>query len=350
MHKIVGKPRGPVSGKRIARRVRRASRFRAPNAETRAAIEELRRGDLPVFHSVEELMADLDAEDLAARDRTVSPAARPRYGPRHRAGTRGEAGMSLDFTGKRAIVTAGGGGIGRETALAFAEGGARVFVCDIDEDALSGVLSAHDNIAGMVTDVSDPAALDALFARADEYLGGLDIMVNNAGTAGPTAAIEDVALEDWRACVDVNLTAAFLGTQRALPRLKAAGGGSIVNLSSAAGKFGFAHRSPYVASKWAIVGLTRTTALEAGPHNIRCNCIQPGSVEGARIDRVIRAKAEVEGVSENLMRDRFASVSSLRRFVPPRHIAGMILYLCADIGSTITGQAISVDAGLEGLA
>ena len=257
--------------------------------------------------------------------------------------------MSLRLEGKRAIITAAGGGIGRETTRLFAEAGARVFICDIDEEGLAATMSASDGVSGMVADVSDPAVFDELFERADAWLGGLDFMINNAGTAGPTATIESITLEEWHACVNINLTSAFLGTQRALPRLRQAGGGAIVNLSSAAGKFGFAHRSPYVASKWGIVGLTRTTAIEGGPSGIRCNCVQPGPVEGDRINRVIRAKAEAEGMSENLMRDRFASITSLRTFIPPLHISGMILYLCSDLGSTITGQALSVDGGLEGL-
>jgi NAD(P)-dependent dehydrogenase (short-subunit alcohol dehydrogenase family) len=197
--------------------------------------------------------------------------------------------MALELSGKRVIITAGGGGIGRQTVKLFSEAGAKIYICDIDEEGLNATIAGHDNVDGMIADVSDPAAFDTLFERADGYLGGLDFMVNNAGTAGPTAPIEEVTLEDWQACLNVNLTSAFLGIQHAIPRIKEAGGGGIVNLSSAAGKFGFALRSPYVSSKWAIVGLTRTTALEVGPLGIRCNCIQPGPVEGDRINRVIRA-------------------------------------------------------------
>ena len=140
-----------------------------------------------------------------------------------------------------------------------------------------------------------------------------------------------------------------MGTQLAIPRIRRSGnlGGSIINLSSAAGKFGFPLRSPYSAAKWAIVGFTRTTALEVGQYRIRCNCIQPGPVEGERIDRVIQAKAKAEGVSENKTRDEMMSGTTLNTFIPKNHISSMILYLCSDAGSTITGQAISVDGGLE---
>jgi NAD(P)-dependent dehydrogenase (short-subunit alcohol dehydrogenase family) len=257
--------------------------------------------------------------------------------------------MNLQLDGKRAIITGAGAGIGRSTAELFSAAGARLYICDIDETALADALRALPGAAGMVVDVGDPQALEALFQGADEHLGGLDIMINNAGSAGPTQPIHEISLEDWRRCVDINLTSAFIGTAKAAPRIKAAGGGSIVNLSSAAGKFGFRYRSPYSASKWAIVGLTRTTALEYGPDGIRCNCIQPGPVEGERIDRVIRGQATARGISENQMRDEMVSITSLRQFVTADDIAGMILYLCSEMGRGITGQAVSVDSGLEGL-
>ncbi|MCP5152651.1 MAG: SDR family oxidoreductase [Ectothiorhodospiraceae bacterium] len=257
--------------------------------------------------------------------------------------------MEIDLKGKRAIITAAAAGIGRETAELFSRAGAKVFMCDIDADGVERARTEIPNLDGMVADVSDPAALATLFERADAFLGGLDIMVNNAGSSGPTAPIHEVELDAWRACLDINLTSAFLCTQHAVPRLRKSGGGSIVNLSSAAGKFGFKFRSPYVSAKWAIVGLTRTTALEYGPDGIRCNCIQPGPVEGDRIDRVIKGQAATRGISENQMRDEMVSITSLRQFVSARDIASMILYLCSPVGSRITGQAISIDSGLEGL-
>ena len=255
----------------------------------------------------------------------------------------------MEFRDKRVIVTAGGGGIGAETARLFSEAGAKVFICDIDEASLNETIGRNDNVEGAKIDVSDPEAFQDFFKQADEFLGGLDIMVNNAGTAGPTALIEDISLEEWQNCININLTSAFMGTQLAIPRIKRSGnlGGSIINLSSAAGKFGFPLRSPYSAAKWAIVGFTRTTALEVGQYRIRCNCIQPGPVEGERIDRVIQAKAKAEGVSENKTRDEMMSGTTLNTFIPKNHISSMILYLCSDAGSTITGQAISVDGGLE---
>lgn len=257
--------------------------------------------------------------------------------------------MDLSLSGKRAVITAAGGGIGRKTADAFAKAGAKLYICDIDGDGVEKARAEVPGLDGFVLDVSADGAYDELFERADKHLGGLDFMINNAGIAGPTAPVEEVTLEDWHKCIDVNLTSAFLGTQKAIPRIREAGGGAIINLSSAAGKFGFPMRSPYSAAKWAIVGFTRTVAMEGGPHRIRCNCIQPGPVEGDRINRVAEAKAKELGISMNEMRSRMVDITSLKDFVPPEHIAGMILYLCSPAGATVTGQAISVDCGLEGL-
>jgi NAD(P)-dependent dehydrogenase (short-subunit alcohol dehydrogenase family) len=257
--------------------------------------------------------------------------------------------MKLDLTGKRALITAGAGGIGRRTAELFSQAGAKVFICDIDRDQLEDARDKVPNLDGTLTDVSDRAAQKEMFAAAIDYLGGLDILVNNAGTAGPTAPVEEVSLDDWAACIDINLTSTFLMTQMAVPHLRNAGGGAISNLSSAAGKFGFPMRSPYSAAKWGIVGFTRTIAIELGPDRIRCNAIQPGAVEGARIDRVIKAKAEAKGISENAMRNELASIASLKEFVTSDDIASMILFLCSKAGAHVTGQAISIDAGLEGL-
>lgn len=258
--------------------------------------------------------------------------------------------MNLDLTGKRAIITAGAAGIGRRTAELFTAAGARVYTCDIDESALDRARADIPGLQGTLCDVSDPDALDRFYDAALDHLGGLDILVNNAGTAGPTAPVEEVDPADWAACLTINLTSTFLGTKRAVPVLKAAGGGSIVNLSSAAGKFGFPLRSPYSAAKFGIVGFTRTCAMELGPHGIRVNCIQPGPVEGDRIDRVIRAKAEAGGISENAMRDQMASITHMKTFVTATDIASTILFICSDAGRHVTGQSLSVDAGLEGLA
>ena len=177
--------------------------------------------------------------------------------------------MDLRLDGKRVILTAGAAGIGRVTLQTFLDAGADVFICDIDDNALNDIRSNFQNVGTLKANVADPDDVNRLFDMAIERLGGLDILLNNAGIAGPTAPVEDVDLDDWRQCMEVNVTGQFLCAKRAVPHIKAAGGGSIINLSSAAGRFGFALRSPYAASKWAVVGFTKSLAIELGPSQIR---------------------------------------------------------------------------------
>jgi NAD(P)-dependent dehydrogenase (short-subunit alcohol dehydrogenase family) len=255
--------------------------------------------------------------------------------------------MDLRLDGKRVIITAGASGIGRVTLETFVAAGARVHVCDLDEDALGQAGAAHPEVGVTVADVADEAAVDRLFEEALAGLGGLDVLVNNAGIAGPTAPIEEIAPDDWRRTLEVNLTGQYLCARRAVPHIRAAGGGSIVNLSSAAGRFGFALRTPYASSKWAVVGLTKSLAIELGADQIRVNAICPGVVEGERIDRVIAAKAAARGVPLETMRDAYVETASMRRMIPPQDIANMILYLCSEAGSLVSGQAIGVDGNVE---
>jgi NAD(P)-dependent dehydrogenase (short-subunit alcohol dehydrogenase family) len=204
-------------------------------------------------------------------------------------------------------------------------------------------------VPAIIADVSEPADVDRLFKLAQEELGGLDVLINNAGIAGPTAPIEEIEPDDWRRTLEVNITGQYLCARRAVPMIKAAGGGSIVNLSSAAGRFGFALRTPYSASKWAVVGLTKSLAIELGPHQIRVNAICPGAVEGERINRVIAAKAEARGIPFEAMHEEYVAQASMRRMVSAQDIANMILYLCSEAGSMVSGQAVSVDGHIEAL-
>jgi NAD(P)-dependent dehydrogenase (short-subunit alcohol dehydrogenase family) len=255
--------------------------------------------------------------------------------------------MKLRLDGKRAIITAGAGGIGRVTLRTFVEAGARVVTCDVDQAAIDKLRGELPTVSGIVADAAEPADIDRLFALAEEQLGGLDILINNAGIAGPTARIEEIEPGDWRRTLEVNLTSQYLCTRRAVPMLRAAGGGSIVNLSSAAGRFGYPLRTPYAASKWAVVGLSKSLAIELGQDQIRVNAICPGMVEGERIDRVSRAKAEARGVAFEEMQAMYLEKSSMRRSIPPQDVANMILFLCSDAGRLVSGQVIGVDANVE---
>lgn len=257
--------------------------------------------------------------------------------------------MQTSAQGLRVLVTAGAAGIGKAFAEVFADAGAGVFVCDVDRNAIDAFRAERPGIGSGIADVADPRQVDGLFDAARAFLGGLDVLINNAGIAGPTARVEDIALSDWERTIAVDLNGMFYCTRRAVPLLKAAGGGSIINMSSAAGRLGFPLRTPYAAAKWAVVGFTKSLAIELGPSNIRVNAIQPGIVEGERIDRVISAKAKALGTSFDEIRDRMVSKVSLRRMVSPYDIANTALFLATDAGRNISGQALSVCGNVETL-
>jgi NAD(P)-dependent dehydrogenase (short-subunit alcohol dehydrogenase family) len=251
--------------------------------------------------------------------------------------------------GSRVLVTAAASGIGLVTANAFVQAGAQVFVCDADAQTLQTSLLRHPQLTGRVCDVADEQQVRALFQTAQEHLGGLDILVNNAGVSGPNALVEDLSLEDWRQCLAVNLDGTFLCAREAAPLLRTQGFGSIVNLSSTAGLYGFPRRAPYAAAKWAIRGFTRTLAQELGPHGVRVNCICPGSVEGERIDRVIAAEARKTGQTEDQVRQQFQQAASLRSFVSAQDIANMVLFVTSEQGARISGQDLVIDGHTETL-
>ncbi len=256
---------------------------------------------------------------------------------------------SLRVDGKRVLVTAGAAGIGRAIAATFLEHGARVHICDIDERALA---LCHKEMAASqsVADVSKPADVERLFADVKRELGGLDVLVNNTGIAGPTARIEDIAPEEWERTIAVDLNSMFYCTRLAMPLIKAAGGGSIINLSSAAGRLGYPLRTPYSAAKWGVVGFTKSLAMEAGPDGVRVNCIQPGFVEGERIDRVIQAKARARGISDETQKRELLGRVSLRTTVSAQEIANMALFLASDAGVHISGQSLPVCGNVETLS
>jgi NAD(P)-dependent dehydrogenase (short-subunit alcohol dehydrogenase family) len=252
--------------------------------------------------------------------------------------------MQISLEGKRAFITAGGAGMGRATALAMHKLGAQVFTCDVDAQALS---TLPDGIKTFVSDVSNPDAVDAMF---DEILpGGLDILVNNAGIGGPTKPVEDVTNEEWRACMSVCIDSQFYCARRAVPTFRKQKSGVIINLVSAAGILGFPNRSPYVAAKWAVTGFTKTLAMELGQDNIRVNGIVPGNVSGERMERVIKAHAEAEGIDPEEVRRLYGIGVSMQCYVEPEEIADMICFLCSDYGRHVSGQIVGVDGHTETL-
>ncbi|CAM3952617.1 SDR family oxidoreductase [Bordetella bronchialis] len=250
--------------------------------------------------------------------------------------------------GLRVLVSAGAAGIGAGIARAFREAGARVHVCDIDAAALERLTAESPEITTSTADASVARDVDTVFDDVRNTLGGLDVLVNNVGIAGPTGPVEQLRPADWERAVDVNLNSHFYFARRAVPLLKASSANPcLIAMSSVAGRLGYALRTPYASTKWAIVGMMKSLAIELGPHGVRVNAILPGTVEGERMDGVIGARAAASGVSVDEMRREYLGKISLRRMVTVDDVAAMALFLCSPAARNVTGQAISVDGNIE---
>ncbi|MDA7957008.1 MAG: SDR family oxidoreductase [Gammaproteobacteria bacterium] len=248
---------------------------------------------------------------------------------------------------QRVLITAAAAGIGKAIALAFREAGADVHAVDIDPDAVATLNAEHPAIHTTVADAADESAVAKVFESQTTRTGGIDVLINCAGIAGPTALLEEIELTDWRRCIAVNLDAAFLCCRRAIPLMRAAGRGCIINISSTAGWHGYPLRTPYASAKWALIGLTKSIAMELGPAGIRANAICPGSIDGERMDRVIAAEAARKNMRESDIRKQYTDGVSLRTFIDARDIANAALFLASDAASKITGQIINVDGHME---
>jgi NAD(P)-dependent dehydrogenase (short-subunit alcohol dehydrogenase family) len=250
-----------------------------------------------------------------------------------------------------ALISAGASGIGRVIAQTLLSLGAKVHVCDISQEAINEFLAANPDATATLCDVSKFSEVTQVYSDLQSAYGKLDLLVNNAGIAGPTALVQDIKPEDWRATIDVDINAQFYFTKLAVPMLTVnADGGSIVNISSNAAFFGFPLRSAYVASKWALIGLTKTWAMELGKDNIRVNALCPGSVEGPRINGVIDRDAQARGVSSEEIRQLYQSQSSMKIFAHPQDVANMVVFLASSMGRHISGQAIGIDGHTESLS
>lgn len=240
----------------------------------------------------------------------------------------------------RVLITGGASGIGRAIADRFAEDGAQVWVCDLSPEALEGCPADWGKTA---LNVADEVAVAAMFDQISDTWGGLDVLCANAGTAGPTAAIEDIDLADWQACLSVNLEGAFLAAKYATPLMKAQKSGVITVTSSTAGQYGYPNRAPYASAKWALIGLTKTLAMELGPHGIRANVICPGSVEGPRMEGVLEREAAAKGMTRDQVYQGYASGTAMGSFIQGRDIAEMAFYLASPAARFVSGQVIAVD-------
>ncbi|MGF7158797.1 NAD(P)-dependent dehydrogenase (short-subunit alcohol dehydrogenase family) [Rhodoligotrophos appendicifer] len=260
-----------------------------------------------------------------------------------------EADLARGIEGQRVLITAGAGGIGLAIAQRLAKHGARLFVCDVSEEALASFAKEFPSAGHIKADVSSDDDVERMFDAIQKKLGGLDALINNAGIAGPTGRVDELDPADWRRCIEVGLVGQFLCARLAVPMLMAAQGGSIVNMSSAAGRHGYAFRSPYSAAKFGVIGFTQSLAKELGPDNIRVNAILPGIVEGPRMTGVIRARAEQLKLSYEEMEQKYLEKVSLRRMVSVHDVAAMVAFLLSDAGSNISGQSLGVDGNVETL-
>jgi NAD(P)-dependent dehydrogenase (short-subunit alcohol dehydrogenase family) len=255
----------------------------------------------------------------------------------------------MRLNGKVSIITGAGGGIGRTIALRFAAEGSAVVIAGPTEEKVHRVVKEIEASGGRagpaVIDVADEAAVKAMTAETLSGYGRIDILINNAGIAGPTALVHKLDLRDWERTMAVNLTGAFLCAKHVLPHLYERRSGSIVNITSIAGLRAYAFRSPYCASKWAMIGLTRTLAEEAGKFDVTVNAIAPGPVLGPRIESVIRNRATEMNLSYEEVEKQYVEPTALKRMVEESDIAAMALFLCSDEGRNITGETINISAG-----
>nr|WP_319384612.1 SDR family oxidoreductase [uncultured Roseibium sp.] len=251
---------------------------------------------------------------------------------------------------KRVLVSAGAAGIGRVIADRFLSEGAQVAICDADAEAVVSFSEQHPDAVAAVADVTSESEMGDFLSELEARWGGADVVCANAGTGGPAGAIDTLDYADWQSCVATNVHGAFLTCRWAARVMKAQGSGLITLTSSTAGIMGYPMRSPYAAAKWAIVGLTKTLAMELGPHGIRVNAICPGAVEGPRMDRVVANEAAARGLSEDEVRALYVDGVSMRTWVTAEDVTNMISFLASDAGRKISGQILAIDGHTETLA
>lgn len=258
-----------------------------------------------------------------------------------------EAGRQLEDA--VAVVTGAGRAIGREIALRLAAEGARVVLAARSVAAMQEAASMIRDRGGQALvvemDLTEPATIEAAASRARDEFGRVDVLVNNSGVSGPSRPMWEIEPEEWEETFRVNVTGTYRCCRAFLPMMIEAGSGSIVVIGSMTGKRALVNRTPYAASKMALVGLVRTLAAELGPHGLRANLISPGGVEGERLDWVIEQQAAAKGITVEAARAGFSETPPLRRLIAPRDVANAAVFLASDASSAITGEDLNVSAG-----
>jgi NAD(P)-dependent dehydrogenase (short-subunit alcohol dehydrogenase family) len=244
---------------------------------------------------------------------------------------------------QKVLVTAGAAGIGLAIARAFAANGAQVYVVDIDVPALAALAKESQSIQCSPCDLSNRGEIERMVPAAVEKLGGLDVLVNNAGIGGPTAPVEDMDPDAWEDVMGINLNGTFNVTRLAIAHLKKSNSASIINMSSAAGRFGYANRSAYSTSKWGLIGFTKTLAMELGGYGIRVNAILPAAVAGPRMERVLAGRAQISGRTLEQERVAAMAMQSIKTFVEPTDVANLAVFLASAAGKAISGQMLPID-------
>jgi NAD(P)-dependent dehydrogenase (short-subunit alcohol dehydrogenase family) len=244
---------------------------------------------------------------------------------------------------QRVLITAAASGIGLEIARAFSASGAKVFITDINQDALAAAEKEAPGLMSTICDNSKRSDIEAMVPAAVKASNGLDVLVNNAGIAGPTAPVETADPDKWEEVMTVDVVGTFHVTRLSIPHLKKSPAGSIIVMSSLGGRFGYPNRSAYCTAKMGLIGFAKTLSRELGAFNIRVNAIAPGAVEGARIERVLKGRAEADHKTLAEEKASAMNLQSLKRFVEPKDIAVLCLFLTSDSGKSISGQVLPID-------
>lgn len=255
--------------------------------------------------------------------------------------------MTMNLSGKTALITAGAGGIGLAIARRFAELGARLCLCDVSDEAIAAVRGLLPGAQVLKADVSAPGDVQAVFEAFSAREDRLDILVNNAGVSGPTKPVDEITDDEWAATLGVNISAMFYMVRAAVPLFRRAGGGCVINMASVAGRVGMPMRLPYSVSKYAVRGLTETLAIELGEIGVRVNSILPGLVDGPRGRRVIAEQAEARGIAVENYTRMFLHNISMHSMVQMEEIADMAAFLASDLAPHVSGQSIGVCGNFE---